>query len=120
MGFKAIIENKYAGLIYENEVFQDLRTGMQLKAYVKQVREDGKIDLMIQKAGMAKVGDFSEKLLQYIKDEGGRISINDKSDADIIYETFGVSKKTFKKAVGDLYKKRLISLDERGIELAKS
>ncbi len=120
LGFKAIIENKYAGLIYENEVFQDLRTGMQLKAYVKQVREDGKIDLMIQKTGMAKVGDFSEKLLQYIKDEGGRISINDKSDADIIYETFGVSKKTFKKAVGDLYKKRLISLDERGIELAKS
>lgn len=120
LGFKAIIENKYAGLIYENEVFQDLRTGMQLKAYVKQVREDGKIDLMIQKAGMAKVGDFSEKLLQYIKDEGGRISINDKSDADIIYETFGVSKKTFKKAVGDLYKKRLITLNATGIELANS
>ena len=100
LGFKAIIENKYAGLIYENEVFQDLRTGMQLKAYVKQVREDGKIDLMIQKTGMAKVGDFSERLLQYITDEGGRISINDKIDADVISDKFVVIKQKIKKAVG--------------------
>ena len=120
LGFKAIIENKYAGLIYENEVFQELRTGMQLKAYIKQVREDGKIDLMIQKSGMAKVGDFSDKLLSYIKEEGGYIGINDKSDADLIYDTFGVSKKTFKKAVGDLYKKRIITLEGKGIKLANS
>ena len=119
LGFKAIIENKYAGLIYDNEVFQDVHTGMQMKAYVKQVREDGKIDLMLQKSGMARVGDFSDRLLQYIKDEGGRISINDKSDADLIYDTFGVSKKTFKKAVGDLYKKRLITLHDSGISIAK-
>lgn len=120
LGFKAIIENKYAGLIYENEVFQDVRTGMQMKAYVKQVREDGKIDLMLQKTGMAKVGDFSQTLLEYIESHNGDISFNDKSDADVIYETFGVSKKTFKKAVGDLYKKRLISLREGGITLVKS
>ena len=120
LGFKAIIENKFAGLIYDNEVFQDLFTGMKLKAYVKQVREDGKIDLMLQKTGGAKVDDFAQVLLQHIKDEGGTISINDKSDADLIYDTFGVSKKTFKKGVGDLYKKRLITLHEGGISLVKS
>lgn len=119
LGFKAIIENEYPGLIYDNEVFQDVRTGMQMKAYVKQVRDDGKIDIMLQKAGMARVGDFSDRLLQYIKDEGGRIGINDKSDADLIYDTFGVSKKTFKKAVGDLYKKRLIILSDSGISVVK-
>ena len=119
LGFKAIIENEYPGLIYDNEVFQDVRTGMQMKAYVKQVRDDGKIDIMLQKAGMARVGDFSDRLLQYIKDEGGRIGINDKSDADLIYDTFGVSKKTFKKAVGDLYKKRLITLSDSGISVVK-
>lgn len=119
LGFKAIIENEYPGLIYDNEVFQDVRTGMQMKAYVKQVRDDGKIDIMLQKSGMARVGDFSDRLLQYIKDEGGRIGINDKSDADLIYDTFGVSKKTFKKAVGDLYKKRLIILSDSGISVVK-
>jgi predicted RNA-binding protein (virulence factor B family) len=84
---------------------------------VRQVREDGKIDLTLQKDGMGKVGDFSSELLQYIKDQGGHIHLNDKSAAEDIYETFGVSKKTFKKAVGDLYKKRLILLVEDGIRL---
>ena len=91
---------------------------MKMTAYVRQVREDGKIDLTLQKDGMGKVGDFSSELLQYIKDQGGYTHLNDKSAAEDIYETFGVSKKTFKKAVGDLYKKRLILLVEDGIRLA--
>ena len=89
------------------------------KAFIKQVREDGKIDLILQKPGFEKVDDFSKTLLQYIKDNGGRISLNDKSPADEIYSTFGVSKKTFKKGVGDLYKKHLIILQGDGILLAK-
>ncbi len=117
LGFKVIIENKFAGLIYDNEIFQKLFTGMKLKAYIKQVREDGKIDLIVQKMGMGNVNDFSKVLLEYIEDHGGNIDINDKSDADVIYDTFGVSKKTFKKAVGDLYKKRLIIIDESGLTL---
>lgn len=117
LGFKVIIENKFAGLIYDNEIFQKLFTGMRLKAYIKQVREDGKIDLIVQKMGMGNVNDFSKVLLEYIEDHGGNIDINDKSDADVIYDTFGVSKKTFKKAVGDLYKKRLIIIDESGLTL---
>lgn len=120
LGFKAIIDNKYSGLLYDNEIFCALETGVQTKAFVKQVREDGKIDLMLQKAGFEKVGDFSKILLEYIKEHGGSISLNDKSSADEIYAVFGVSKKTFKKGVGDLYKKHLIILKEDGLMLANT
>ena len=120
LGFKAIIDNKHSGLLYENEIFCTLETGMQMRAFVKQVREDGKVDLILQKPGFEKIDDFSKTLLDYIKEHGGRIHLNDKSPAEDIYDTFGVSKKTFKKGVGDLYKKRLISLQENGITLAES
>lgn len=115
LGFKAIIDNEYSGLLYDSEIFQPLHTGMTLKAYVKLVREDGKIDLVLQKFGQRKVEDFSTTLLDYIREQGGRTTLNDKSPAEEIYDTFGVSKKTFKKAVGDLYKKRLIELEADGI-----
>ena len=120
LGFKAIIDNKHSGLLYENEIFCTLETGMQMRAFVKQVREDGKVDLILQKPGFEKIDDFSKTLLDYIKEHGGRIHLNDNSPAEDIYDTFGVSKKTFKKGVGDLYKKRLISLQENGITLAES
>ena len=120
LGFKAIIDNKHSGLLYENEIFCTLETGMQMRAFVKQVREDCKVDLILQKPGFEKIDDFSKTLLDYIKEHGGRIHLNDKSPAEDIYDTFGVSKKTFKKGVGDLYKKRLISLQENGITLAES
>lgn len=119
LGFKAIIDNKYGGLLYENEIFSSVETGMEMKAFVKQVREDGKVDLILQKPGFEKVDDFAKTLLDYIKEQGGRIHLSDKSPAEEIYATFGVSKKTFKKGVGDLYKKRLIVLHEGGIALAK-
>ncbi len=117
LGFKAIIDNKYSGLLYDSEIFQQLHTGITMKAFVKQIREDGKIDLELQKAGFKKVDEFSKVLLQYIKDRGGRITLNDKSPAEEIYDVFGVSKKTFKKGVGDLYRGRFIVLDKDGIEL---
>lgn len=111
LGFKAIVDNKFSGLLYDSQIFQELNTGDNLKAYIKLVRPDGKIDLMLQKTGVEHVSDFSATLLQYIKDNGGSTSLNDKSDAAEIYEVFGVSKKTFKKAVGDLYRKRLIAVE---------
>lgn len=117
LGFKAIVENRFGGLLYDSEIFQHLETGMRLSVYIKQVREDGKIDLVLQKPGAKKVDDFSEALLRYIKEQGGFTPLNDKSAAEEIYETFGVSKKTFKKAVGDLYKKRLVMLEDGGIRL---
>jgi predicted RNA-binding protein (virulence factor B family) len=117
LGFKAIVEHKYSGLLYGNQIFRDLCTGDKLKAYLKQVRPDGKIDLILQKAGFEHVDDFADRLLYYIKEHGGSIPFGDKSDATAIYDTFGVSKKTFKKAVGDLYKKRLILIGEDGLRL---
>lgn len=118
LGFKVIVDNQYGGLLYDNELFVLLHMGMRQKAYVKQVREDGKIDLMLQKPGQGKVEDFAPVLLEHIRHNGGRIGQTDKSPADEIYALFGVSKKTFKKAVGDLYKKRLIVLEADGIRLA--
>lgn len=118
LGYKAIVDGKFSGLLYRNEVFRPLEVGMKLSAFIKQVRPDGKIDLELQKAGFRKVDDFADVLLRYIKDNGGRTSINDKSDAETIYDAFGVSKKTFKKAVGELYRKRLVVLEENGIRLA--
>ena len=118
LGFKAIINNKYSGLLYENEIFTPIETGMKMIAFVKQVREDGKVDLMLQKTGFEKVDDFSKTLLDYIRAHDGSIKMNDKSPAEEIYAVFGVSKKTFKKGIGDLYKKRLITLQEGGISLA--
>lgn len=117
LGYKAIVNNSHAGLFYENELFQPLHIGKKTKAYIKQVREDGKIDLALQKIGQAKVEDFSSTLLEHLRHNGGHTHLNDKSPAEEIYALFGVSKKTFKKAVGDLYKKRLITLLEDGIKL---
>ena len=119
LGFKVIVDNKFGGMIFKNEIFTDVRTGMKMTAYIKQVRPDGKIDLELQKGGVKKVKDFADTLLEYIRSNGGSTPLNDKTEADVIYNTFGVSKKTFKKAVGDLYKKRLIVLEgEQGIRLA--
>ena len=118
LGYKVIVDNRFGGLVYQREIFQALEPGMKMQAYVRQVREDGKIDLTLQKDGFQKVDDFSEVLLQYIKEQGGYTHLNDKSAAEEIYETFGVSKKTFKKAVGDLYNKRFILLVEDGIRLS--
>ncbi|WP_300762338.1 S1-like domain-containing RNA-binding protein [uncultured Bacteroides sp.] len=119
LGFKVIVDNKFGGMIFKNEIFTDVRTGMRMTAYIKNVRPDGKIDLELQKGGVKKVEDFADTLMEYIRSNGDSTPLNDKTDADVIYNTFGVSKKTFKKAVGDLYKKRLIVLEgEQGIRLA--
>ena len=118
LGYKVIVEDKFSGMLYRNEVFQTLEPGMRLQAFVKQVREDGKIDLSLHKGGAKKIGGFVDTLYNYIKEHDGYIPFHDKSDAEDIYATFAVSKKVFKKAVGDLYKKRLVVLEENGIRLA--
>lgn len=117
LGYKVIANHAYAGMIYANEIFQPVSVGMRLSGFVKQIRPDGKIDFALQKGGAAKVDDFAEVLLNHLRRQGGVSPFHDKSDAELIYQTFGVSKKTFKKAVGDLYKRRLIVLDEKSIRL---
>ena len=81
LGYKVIVENQFSGMLFHNEVFQPLEAGMHLSAFVKQVRPDGKIDLELQKAGARKVDDFSEVLLQYIKDNDGFTPLDDNTDA---------------------------------------
>jgi predicted RNA-binding protein (virulence factor B family) len=117
LGFKAIVDNMYAGLLFDDEIFRPLRSGDRVTAYVKQVRPDGKIDLSLQKKGQRAVVDFSDILLQHLQTNGGRTPLGDKSPAEEIYAVFGVSKKLFKKAVGDLYKRHLITIEPDGLRL---
>jgi len=116
MGFKAIVDNRYAAVIYDDQVFRPLHTGNRVKAYIQQVRPDGKIDLILQRQGQGAVEDFSETLLRYIHTNGGQTVLGDKSPAEEIYNVFGVSKKVFKKAVGDLYKRHLITIEDSGLK----
>lgn len=117
LGLKAIVENKFGGLLYDNQIFRQIKTGDRIKAYVTQVRPDGKIDLSLQAPGMRSVEDFSEVLLKHLHTNAGSTTLGDKSPAEEVYAVFGVSKKVFKKAIGDLYKRHLILLTPDGLEL---
>ena len=118
LGFKAIVDNKYQGQLYDNQIFQPLHTGDRLTAYIDHVRQDGKIDLTLQPTGRRQTLDFAEVLLRYLHENDGRCNLSDSSPAELISDRFQVSKKTFKRAVGDLYRRRLIVLTDEGIQLA--
>ena len=119
LGFKVIVNNKFQGLIFENQIFQPLHSGLKLKAYVDHVRQDGKIDIVLQPTGRQQTLDFAETLLRYLYENDGYCNLGDKSPAELIYDRFQVSKKAYKKAVGDLYKRRLITIEPDGIRLVK-
>ena len=116
LGFKVIVDNRYQGQIYDNQIFQPLHTGDRLTAYVDHVRLDGKIDLTVQPTGRQQTLDFAEVLLRYLYENNGHCELDDHSPSDLIADRFKVSKKVFKKAVGDLYRRRLITIREDGIE----
>ena len=117
LGFKVIVDNRYPGLVYSNQIFKNIHTGDRMKGYIDIVREDGKIDVMLQATGRQMTLGLSDTLLDYLKSHGGTCTLTDKSPAEDIYKTFNVSKKNFKKAVGDLYKRRLIILCDDCIKL---
>lgn len=119
LGFKAIIDNAYAGLIYRDQIVKYVHTGDRMKAYVANVRPDGKIDLTLQHTGRQQTLDFSETLLTYLHEHGGTCDLGDKSDAEEIKARFEVSKKVYKKAIGDLYRRRLITISDGGIHLVE-
>ncbi len=119
LGYKVIVDDRFSGLVFRDEVFRPMHMGLRLKAYVKQVRPDGKIDIALQKSGYGNVEDFAHVLLQHLRDNGGRTALGDKSPSQDIYDTFGVSKKVFKKAVGDLYKRHLIIITPDGLRLTR-
>lgn len=117
LGFKAIINNQHWGLLYDNEIFQPLRIGKKVTGYIKNIREDGRIDLSLSRPGEGKVNDFSAKLLAHIAEQGGFSTLHDKSSPELIKRTLGVSKKTFKSTVGNLMKKGKITIEKDGIRL---
>lgn len=119
LGFKAIINNKHWGLLYDNEIFQPLRVGRKMTGYIKQVREDGRVDLSLTRTGERKILDFSDTLLAHITENDGFSPINDKSSPELIQRILGVSKKTFKATAGNLMKKGIITIEADGIRLVK-
>ncbi len=116
IGYVVIINNKHTGVIHFNDVFRDLETGDRLKGFIKNITEDNKIDVMPGKAGYERVSDEAGKVLELLEANNGYLPYNDKSDPDDIYAFFGMSKKTFKMAVGNLYKLRKISITSTGIK----
>ena len=119
LGFKVIVDNRYAGLVYSNQIFREIRTGDRMKGYIEAVREDGKIDVMLQPTGWRMTKETADVLLDYLETHQGVCRLTDKSPAEDIYQAFQVSKKSYKKAVGDLYKRRLITIEEDCIKLNK-
>ncbi len=120
LGYKAIINDQCWGVLYQNEVFQPLQYGQRLRAFIKHRRDDGKIDLtLLQPGHKAAIGDIGPKIIELLEKEGGFLEISDKTPAEKIYDLFGVSKKKYKIALGDLYKRRLISVEENGIRLVR-
>ncbi len=118
LGYKAVINNEFWGVLYRNEIFQKLRKGQKTVGYIKKIREDNKIDLVLQIAKYTdKVDSVTEKILSKLKTQGGVMLITDKSPPEEIYKFFGVSKKVFKQSIGTLYKKRIISIDKGSISL---
>jgi len=118
LGVKAVVNNSYWGVLYKNEIFQKLRKGQKVKGFIKKIRDDHKIDLVLQMEKYTeKVDAVTDKILDKLKSQGGVILVNDKSPPEVIYNTFGVSKKVFKQSIGGLYKKRIISIDKQGISL---
>lgn len=120
IGFKVIIDNAYQGLVYSNRIFRDVHVGDRLRGYIDQVRPDGKIDVMLQPSGRQSTIDFVDTLIDYLLAHGGRCPYGDKTDPEVIKQVFGVSKKTFKRAIGDLYRKHIIVIGDDGIQLTKA
>ena len=117
LGYKAVINNTHIGLIYKNEVFQTLSHGEKLKGFIKTIREDRKIDLCLQLSGKDARDDLNTRILNHLRKNDGESTLTDKSSPDDIYQCFSVSKKNYKKAIGMLYKKRLIRIEEDKITL---
>ncbi|WP_440887975.1 CvfB family protein [Vibrio sp. WZ-1] len=118
LGYKAIVNGEHWGMIFPSDVFGKLFIGKKLKGYIKQVREDGKIDLALQKVGIAKMDDLSSKIMEQLEKKGGFLPLNDKSSPEAIFEAFRTSKGTYKKTIGGLYKDGKIVIEKDGIRLA--
>ncbi len=119
LGYKAVIDHQYWGLLYSNELYRRVRKGQVMEGYVKRVREDGKVDLTLNQPGFSKdkISGIGGEIMAALEEGDGFLPLTDKSPPPEIYAKFGVSKKVFKQAIGSLYKQRLITLESNGIRL---
>jgi predicted RNA-binding protein (virulence factor B family) len=117
LGMKVAIDDEYTGLVYRDQVYDEYQEGQRLKAYIKCVREDGKIDVSLQPNQGMHVSSTTERILEHLKAAGGKSKFNDKTSPEDIKNEFQVSKKVFKQAIGSLYKRGKIEITDKGIEL---
>lgn len=120
LGWRVIVDEEYVGMIYHNQLFVQLTEGQRIRGYVNRIREDGKLDILLQQPGVANIDNSAEQLLEALKKHDGFLNLNDNSSPNLIYTTLGMSKKSFKKGIGTLYKQRLIALENDGIRLLKN
>ncbi len=120
LGYKVVINHRFQGILYHNQIFQSIAIGDQLPAYIDQVREDQRIDVRLQQVGVAGMNEAATELLAHLQLHDGYLPLTDKSPPEAIYAQLQMSKKAFKKAVGNLYKQRLIQLEKQGIRLVKA
>jgi hypothetical protein len=118
LGYKAIVNSEHWGMLYKNQLYQPLSQGQKITGYINKVRDDEKIDLLLEKPGYEKVDAISQKILDELKQNRGFMAVSDNTSPEMINALFGISKKNFKKAIGSLYKRRMISFDSDGIRLA--
>lgn len=117
IGINVIINGKFRGLAYQNEVFETVSPGYKTKGYIKTIRPDGKIDVSFQKQGFEAIDDSAQQVLEALKQNDGVLRLNDNSHPEEIKSVLKMSKKTFKKAIGSLYKQKLIDINNEGIQL---
>lgn len=118
LGYNAIIEHAHRGLLYRSELAGPLGTGQEFVAYVRAVRDDGKIDLALDRAGFHRIAPITEQILAALKKAGGGLPLHDNSPPEEIRDAFGISKKAFKQAIGSLYRARRIAIEPTGIRIA--
>lgn len=117
LGYKVIVNNAYWGVIYANELFEPIEISQKRTGYVNAIREDNKLDIRLQKSGFAKVPDVQKNILNTLKQHNGFLPLHDKSTPEDIQNTLNMSKKTFKMAIGMLYKGGYITIEETGIRI---
>lgn len=120
LGFVMIINNLHTGLLHSNEVYTKLETGDKYEGFIKTIRPDNKIDVVLGKPGYQRVEDEAAKILRLLAENDGYLPYNDKTDPQEIYDFFGMSKKTFKMTTGNLYKQQKIAFAKTGIQLIKA
>ncbi|MES2568169.1 MAG: S1-like domain-containing RNA-binding protein [Bacteroidota bacterium] len=117
LGFTCVINGMHKGLIYHNDVFTDLAIGDTTKGFIKMIREGNLIDLSLQNIGFKNVLSSTEKILEYLNAHDGYLELTDKSSPDLIERRFDMSKSTFKKSIGVLYRQRKVTLHDDGVRL---